>query len=151
MFEPETLDPDAVYPPLPEVDESTRFFWDGVAAHRLLILRCDRCGFYVHWPREVCPKCLSTSLTPSPVSGDATLATWTFPNQPFDPYYATHLPYVLAVVELVEQRGLKMVTDIVDCDKDDLRIDMPLRVTFREVVPGCTLPLFAPTDTAPRD
>lgn len=149
MFEPDTLDPDAVYPPLPEPDELTSFFWEGVAEHRLMILRCDRCGFYVHWPRQTCPNCLSTSLTPAEVSGDATLATWTFPNQPFDPYFATHLPYVLAVVELVEQPGLKMVTNVVDCPKDELRIDMPLRVTFREVAPGCTLPLFAPLSAPP--
>jgi hypothetical protein len=144
VFEPETLDPDATYPPLPLPDELTQFFWDGVAEHRLMILRCDACGFYVHWPREVCPRCLSTKLTPSEVSGDATLATWTLPNQPFDPYFATHLPYVLAVVELAEQENLKLVTNVVDCAPADLRIDMALRVTFREIAPGCTLPLFAP-------
>jgi uncharacterized OB-fold protein len=144
VFEAETLDPEAVYPPLPAPDELTQFFWDAVAEHQLSILRCDQCGFYVHWPRIACPRCGSTSLTPAVVSGDATLTTWTFPNQPFDPYYATHLPYVLAVVELVEQPGLKMVTNVVDCPKEDLRIGMPLRVTFREIAPGCTLPLFAP-------
>jgi hypothetical protein len=110
-----------------------------------MILRCDSCGHYVHWPRSVCDNCLSTSLTPTPVSGDATLATWTFPSQPFDPYYATHLPYALAVVELVEEPGLKMVTNLVDYDKGALSIDMPMRVSFREVAPGLTLPLFAPT------
>jgi uncharacterized protein len=139
------LDPGAQYPPLPELNDLTRFFWEGVSEHRLLILRCDSCGFYVHWPREVCPKCLSTSLTPGEVSGEATLATWTFPNQPFDPYYRGHIPYVLAVVELVEQHGLKMVTNLVDYDRDHLRIDMPVSVAFREVGPGVTLPLFAPT------
>lgn len=144
MFEPETLDPTAVYPPLPQPDELTQFFWDGVAEGKLMILRCDSCSFYVHWPRQVCPNCLGTSLTPAEVSGRATLATWTFPAQPFDMYYATHPGYVLAVVELVEQDGLKLVTDMVDCAEDDLRIDMPVQVTFREVAPGCTLPLFAP-------
>jgi uncharacterized OB-fold protein len=144
VFEPETLDPTAVYPPLPQPDELTQFFWDGVAEGKLKILRCDSCGFYVHLPRQVCPNCLGTSLTPTEVSGKATLATWTFPNQPFDLYHATHLGYVLAVVELVEQHGLKLVTNIVDCAEDDLRIDMPLQVTFREVAPGATLPYFAP-------
>jgi uncharacterized protein len=138
------LDPEATYPPVPAPDALTSFFWEGVAAHRLMILRCDQCGFFVHWPREVCQRCLSTSLIPAEVSGDATLATWTFPNQPFDPYYRSHLPYVLAVVELVEQAGLKMVTNLVDYDKDALRIDMPVHVTFREVAPRFTLPLFAP-------
>lgn len=138
------LDSETVYPPVPDPDALTAFFWEGAAAHRLMIIRCDRCGFYVHWPRPVCPRCLSTSLTPAEVSGDATLATWTFPNQPFDGYFRAHIPYALAVVELVEQRHLKMVTNLVDYDKGALHIEMPLRVAFREVAPRLTLPLFAP-------
>ena len=98
----------------------------------------------MHWPREVCRFCLSTSLTPAPVSGRAKLDTWTIPLQPFDPYYRAHLGYILAVVELEEQEGLKMVTNIVDCAEDDLRIDMPVEVVFTEVAPGYTLPLFKP-------
>jgi uncharacterized OB-fold protein len=131
-------------PPLPKPDPLTQFFWDGVQAHKLMILRCDSCGTYIHLPRVICRVCLSRSLTPTEVSGRATLATWTSPAQPFDPYYATHLPYVLAVVELVEQKNLKMVSNIVDAAEEDLRIDMPLQVTFVEVAPGSTLPLFRP-------
>ncbi len=138
------LDPDEAYPPVPDPDDLTRFFWEGVADHRLMILRCDDCRFYIHWPRVVCRKCLSTSLSPAEVSGRATLATWTFPSQPGDPYYIAHLPYALAVVELVEQAGLKMVTNLVDYDKAALRADLPVRVTYREVAPRLTLPLFTP-------
>jgi uncharacterized OB-fold protein len=131
-------------PPLPEPDELTQFFWDGVDEHELRILRCDGCGKFIHWPRPVCRFCLSTSLTPAPVSGRAKLHTWTQPLQPFDPYFLGQIPYVLAVVELDEQPGLMMVTDIVDCAEDDLRADMPVEVTFREVAPGYTLPFFRP-------
>jgi uncharacterized protein len=143
----EDLDPDALYPPLPYPDALTRFFWEGVAEHRLLILQCNDCGFFIHWPREICRNCRSKSLAPTPVSGVATLATWTFPNQPYDPYYQSHMPYALAVVELIEQVGLKMVTNLVDYDRSSLRIDMPLRVAFREVARGVTFPLFAPASS----
>jgi uncharacterized OB-fold protein len=135
---------DVLYPPLPQPDPLTQFFWDGVNEHRLVILRCDACGFYLHLPKVVCRNCLSTSLTPTEVSGRGTLTTWTIPMQPFDPYYQSRVPYVLAVVELEEQPNLKLVTNIVDCAEEDLRIDMAVEVTFREVAPGCTLPLFAP-------
>lgn len=131
-------------PPLPKPDPVTQFYWDGAAAHRLMILRCDACQKYVHWPREVCRFCLSTSLTPTQVSGKAVLDTWTLPSQPYDLYFQTHLPYVLAVVELPEQKNLKLVTNIVDCPEQDLRIGLPLAVTFREVAPGVTLPYFRP-------
>jgi len=136
-------------PPLPEPDELTQFFWDGVHAHELRILRCDGCGKFIHWPRPVCRFCLGTSLTPTVVSGRGRLHTWTIPLQPFDAYFRSHLPYVLAVVELDEQPGLMVVTDIVDCAEEDLALDMPVEVTFREVAPGVTLPLFRPTEVAP--
>jgi uncharacterized protein len=131
-------------PPIPEPDELTEFFWRGIQEHELWILKCDSCGKFVHWPRPVCRFCLATSLAPTRVSGRGSLHTWTIPQQPFDPYYRDHLPYVLAVVQLQEQPGLMVVTNIVDCSEADLRIDLPLEVTFREVGPGCTLPLFRP-------
>lgn len=129
-------------PPLPKPDEVTQFFWDGVAEHRLLILRCNNCGKYIHWPRVVCRFCLSNDLSPAEVSGRATLDTWTFPAQPFDPYYRSRIPYILAVVNLQEQAKLKMVTNLVNCAENDLRIGLPLQVVFTEVAPGVTLPLF---------
>src|SRR5271169_6673376 len=116
----------SLYPPLPQPDLLTQFFWDGVAAGRLMILRCDSCGFYVHLPKIVCRRCLSTSLTPTDVSGLGVLTTCTVPLQPFDAYYQAHVPYILAVVELAEQANLKMVTNVVDCEETELRIEMPV-------------------------
>jgi len=131
-------------PPIPEPDALTQFFWDGVAEHRLCIQRCMNCRKFIHWPRIVCRFCLSTDLSPEEVSGRAVLDTWTLPAQPFDPYFRARIPYVLAVVELEEQARLKMVTNIVDCPEEELSIDLPLQVVFREVAPNVTLPLFRP-------
>ena len=46
--------------------------------------------------------------------------------------------------ELVEQEGLKLVSSVVDCAEEDLRVGMPLRVVFRAVTDDVTLPHFAP-------
>ena len=132
-------------PPLPDPSPLTQFFWDGVAEHRLMILQCQDCQHFIHWPREVCRFCLSTDLAPTEVSGRGKLATFTIPMQPYDPFYLSQVPYVLAVVELDEQENLKVVTNIVDCAEEDVTIDMPVEVTFREVAPGVTLPLFRPS------
>ena len=131
-------------PPVPVPDELTQFFWDGVARHELLILRCDRCGHYIHEPLPHCRFCLSRDLTPTKVSGRARLDTFTIIMQPSHPYFLARVPYNLAVVELEEQAGLKMVTNVVDCAEADLRVGMALEVTFRAVAPGVTLPQFRP-------
>ena len=134
----------AVTPLMPEPDKITQFFWDGVNDHKLLILRCQSCGHFIHWPREMCRFCLSTDLVPTEVSGRGTLETWTMVYQPYHPFFFDKVPYSLCVVELAEEENLKVVSNMVDCAEEDFRIDLPVEVVFREVGPGLTLPQFRP-------
>jgi len=138
----------AIAPPLPAPDELTQFFWDGVNEGKLLILRCHTCGHYIHWPREMCRFCLGTDLRPTEVSGRGKLVTWTMVYQPYHPFFFDKVPYPICVIELVEQDNLKVVANIVDCAEADLRIDLPVEVTFVEIAPGLTLPQFRPVGDA---
>ena len=92
----------------------------------------------------LCRFCQSADLAPEPVSGRATLYTWTIAVQPFHPFYADRIPYILATVELVEQPGLMFMSQVVGCTEEDLRIEMPLEVVFEELAPELTLPFFRP-------
>ncbi len=132
----------AIYPPLPLPNEMTQFFWDGCQARKLMILRCKGCGRYIHYPRPVCNGCLSTDLAPAEVSGEATLYGYTVAMQAFHPYFADKLPYTLALVELVEQAGLRLTTNIVDVPEAELTTGMPVRLVWREVAPDLVLPMF---------
>ncbi|HLG66309.1 MAG TPA: OB-fold domain-containing protein [Acidimicrobiales bacterium] len=135
-------------PPLPAPDPLTSFFWEAARRRRLAILRCDDCGWYVHWPRPVCKRCRSFSLTPTEVSGRGTLYSWTVGMQAFHPWFEDRLPYLLAVVELEEQANLKLVTNLVECDESQVEIGMALEVTFEVVSPELTLPMFRPAQGA---
>ena len=53
------------------------------------------------------------------------------------------VPYVVAEVELVEQRGLRLVTNIVECDLDAVAIGMPVVVCFARAG-DAHIPLFRP-------
>ena len=66
---------------------------------------------------------------------DATLYTWTIAVQPFHPFYVDRIPYIVATVELDEEPGLMFMTQLTDCTEDDLRIGMPVEVTFVELSP----------------
>ena len=133
----------ADYPPIPEVDNLTSFFWEGVANHQLLILRCGDCGTYIHYPRPICPKCYSMdNLAPERVSGRGTIYSHTTTVQPFHPYFVDKVPYNLIVVALEEDENIRITSNLVDLPNDDIRIGMPVEVTFQEVAPGLTLPLF---------
>jgi uncharacterized OB-fold protein len=134
----------ASVPPVPVPGPLTDFYWTAVAEHRLEILRCDACGHFVHYPRPICDRCQGEALTPAPVSGRARLYSWTSVQQAFHPYFVDKIPYLLAVVELEEEAGLKLTTNLVEVDEADLRLDMPLEVVFTELGPGVTLPYFRP-------
>lgn len=132
------------HPPLPQPDSTTIFFWEGCREHKLLIQRCMDCGHYIHTPRLICRFCMSTRLAPSETSGLGHVDTFTQPQQPFEQYFIDHSPYVIAVVELPEQKNLKLVTNIIGCDPSEVQVGMPVEVTFVRVTPEITLPMFRP-------
>ena len=57
------------------------------------------------------------------------------------------MPYVIAIVELAEQEGLRFTTDIVSCPVDSVTIDMPVRVVFEQQA-DVFVPLFEPDPEA---
>jgi uncharacterized OB-fold protein len=75
------------------------------------------------------------------VSGRAELHTYTVNHQPWIPGFPP--PYVVAIVEIPEQKGLRITTNLVHCEPDQVRIGMPLRVLF-EQREDVWLPLFEP-------
>lgn len=129
-------------------NEITQFFWDAAREHKLVVQRCDGCGYYIHWPQVICPRCQSDKLSPAELSGRGTIFTYTVVHHIFHPVYADEVPYSIAIVELHEQPGLRMLTNIVDCPNDALRIGMPVEVTFEEREGGVTVPQFRPAAEA---
>jgi uncharacterized OB-fold protein len=133
-----------IEPPRPLRDHLTTPFWQGCVEHRLMIQRCRTSGHFIHWPRPVCRFCLSTDLAAEQVSGRAALYSWTVVNQAFHAYYADKVPYLLATVVLAEQPKLMFFTRLTDCEEEDLSIGKPMEVTFEDVAPDLTFPLFRP-------
>lgn len=127
--------------PAPAPNDLTRFYWDAARERRLLIQRCDACRYYIHWPQPLCPRCGSERLSPSAVSGRGTVYSFTIVYHVFHPGFAS--PYNLAIVELEEQPGLRLLTNIMECANDELRIGLPVEATFEER-DGYVLPQFRP-------
>jgi uncharacterized OB-fold protein len=125
---------------LPELTPSNRAFWTGGARGELLILRCASCRRWVHPPTNACPVC-GGDVQPEAVSGRGTLFTFTVNWHPYNP--AVPLPILIAIVELVEQEGLRFTTNIVDCEPEDLAIGMPVEVRFEDHG-EIWVPVFAP-------
>ena len=113
---------------LPRLDDTNRAFWTGGADGELRFWRCGDCGYYLHPPQPICPVDHSKNLAPAAVSGRARIASYTVNHQPWMP--GPELPYVVAIVEIVEQPSVRLTTNIVNCDPTEVRIGMPVRVVF---------------------
>ncbi len=128
---------------LPQVTPENQHFWHGGAEGELRLLRCQPCRTWIHPPSPICPSCLSRELAVEAVSGRARVLTYTINHQPWFPGFDP--PYVIAIVELVEQPGLRLTTNIVGCPVESVRVDLPVRVCF-EAHEDVHLPLFRPDD-----
>ena len=128
--------------PLPHVDEESRGWWEALARHELYLQRCRDCGRRRLPPRALCPACLSAAVEWVRAAGRGTVYTFTVTYQNQAPGFREALPYVLAIVELAE--GPRLMTNIVGCAPDAVRIGMPVEVVFTDVTPEITLPLFRP-------
>jgi uncharacterized protein len=130
---------------LPAITAENAFFWRAGEAGVLRFMRCCSCGFYIHPPLPMCRVCKSRDVQDEPVSGRGAVLTYTVNRQVWE--VGLEAPYVIAIVELAEQRGLRLTTNIVNCRLEEVRIGMPVCVTF-ERYDDVWLPLFEP-DTVP--
>jgi uncharacterized protein len=131
--------------PVPVANPETAAYWSGLAAGLILILRCDDCRHWVHYPLAMCPCCHSFNLRPVPVSGEATVYSYTVVHRTFAP--GVDPPYAVGLVELKEQAGLRLVTNLVNCRESDLHIGLRVRPLFKKVEDEIGLVFFEPDHT----
>ena len=130
----------------PAADVLTAPFWEAARRHELVVQRCGACGAWQHPPGTRCHRCGATDrLGFEPVGGEARIVSWTRVHQGLVAGFEDVVPYVNVVVELVEQPGLYMVTDLPG-DRPGLdaglRTGAPMHATFEDVGDGVVLPQF---------
>lgn len=123
--------------PLPLVHEETQPFWEGTKRHELVIQKCRDCGKFRFYPRAICPHCFSYNTEWTKVSGRGKIYSFTIAHRAASPVFRQDIPYNIAIIEL--QEGVRMMSNIVECRNEDLKVDMPVEVVFDDVTPEITL------------
>jgi uncharacterized OB-fold protein len=119
----------------PETNPETKPVFEGFAANKLMVPRCNKCG-KAHWyPRGICPYCFSQELKWEQASGDGTIYSFSVMKR-------AEVPYAIAYVTLAE--GPTMMTNIVDCDLDAIKIGQKVKLKFVPSENGPPMPMFAP-------
>ena len=125
-----TTDPDRAWAP-----ENVEY-WTAARDGRLLVRTCDDCVRPHYYPRGRCPFCagFNTRWVGSP--GRGTVYSFTVMRRMFPSY----IPAYVALDE-----GITLLTHLVDCDPETVRIGQPVSVTFRPVDDGRMAPMFTPS------
>lgn len=125
---------------LPRLTDANRAFWTGGADGQLLVGYCGKCQRWELPPATQCTDC-GGAIAPEPVSGMAKVFTWTLNHQKFHP--DVEPPNLIAVVVLDEQDDLRVATNLVDVDAEQVRSGMPVSVEFEDYG-EVFYPVFAP-------
>lgn len=111
-------------------------FIDAAKEGRLLIKRCGDCGEPHYYPRPLCPHCMSDKVQWEQAKGTGTVYTYSVTRR------AGPVPYVIAYVTLDE--GVSMMTNIVDCDLDEVRIGQKVRLVYKPTEGDVPVACFTP-------
>ena len=122
--------------PAPTLYPDNQAFWEAAGRGELLLRHCKDCN-QPHWyPRPICPHCSSTNTEYRPASGKASIYSLSITRR------AGPIPYAIAFVTLDE--GVTMMTNIVDCDLDTVKIGDRVEVVFKPTDGGPPVPMFRP-------
>ncbi len=130
---------------MPLVTGENEFFWTSGADGTLRLQECRACESLIHPPAPVCRYCRSREMGVRAVSGRATLAGFTVNHRFSLP--GLPAPYVVAQVAIAEDPRVRLTTNIVECDPEQLELGQPVEVVF-EQVEDVWLPLFKPSANA---
>jgi uncharacterized OB-fold protein len=122
--------------PAPELNPGDEPYFEAASTGKLLIKQCTACAKVFFYPRPLCPFCLSDRTEWVEASGRGTVYTFSVTRR------AGPIPYAIAFVTLEE--GVTMMTNIVDCDLDEIRIGQPVKVVFKQTEGEWKVPCFAP-------
>jgi uncharacterized protein len=114
----------------------------GLLRNKLIVNRCQDCGYWIYPLRPMCPECWSVAVEPTEVSGRGSIYMFTVLNQG-PPTAGFEYPQVQVAVELEEQAGLRYLGPLVDCPKSELAHGLLVEVVWRET-DGKPVAVFQP-------
>ena len=117
----------------PIVNPEGQAYWDAANQGKLLVKHCSACNEYHHYPRALCPHCFSDQTEWREAKGTGTIYTYSVMRRAAP-------PYAMAYVTLDE--GVTMMTNLVDCDFDALKIGQRVKVVFKPSEGGPAVPMF---------
>jgi acetyl-CoA acetyltransferase/uncharacterized OB-fold protein len=128
--------------PLPRLEPENEYFWTSGADGELRIQRCTSCGQLRHPATPICRSCRSMEFEHAVVSGKGYVLGYTINYQQWLPDMVP--PYVVVVVGLAEDLGIRITANLEDVELDAVEVGMAVEVLF-EHAEDVWLPKFRPS------
>jgi uncharacterized OB-fold protein len=143
-FLPQDRKPPRPPRPRPALTQDNAFWFEGARSHELLIQRCTSCSMLRHPPLPACANCGSLEWDTVASSGRGTLYSYVVVHYPQVPSFEYPLP--IGLIELEE--GTRVVANLAQVERDDIKIGMPLSAEFVDFDEELSLPVFVPAALA---
>lgn len=114
------------------VDPGTAPYWEAAAQGRLVVPFCPSCDEAFWYPRGFCPRCHAVDLAWREVSAGR-VYSFTVVRRAFG-RWADVTPYLVAYVTL--DGGPTLLSHVVGCEPDQMRVDLPVEPWFDRGDPG---------------
>lgn len=125
--------------PFPYVDDDTQPFWEGIERGELVVQRCRACRRAVFYPRAICPHCGNDRLEWESVAPTGVIYSYTIVRRAAPPF-DDQVPFVVALIDIED--GFRMMTRLLDCDPEAVRIGVKVTMRASALGEGPTLPYF---------
>jgi uncharacterized protein len=116
--------------PAPRPDEVSLPYWQAALGGVLAVQRCAACGNAQFPPDLICHRCACDRLHFEATDGVGMVYSFAIYTRSFDEAFP--VPYVLALVDLVQWPSVRLMVNIVDTPHDMMHIGMPVEVTFEQ-------------------
>ena len=126
--------------PLPRPTPLSKPHWEACKEGRLSVQRCEQCDSHVFIPLPLCSGCGSRDLEWVETTGRGEVYSYTTVWRPQRPEF--EVPYTVAIVAMEE--GWHILTNLIDCEPEDVVVGMPVEVAFHKMSDEITLPYFRP-------
>jgi uncharacterized OB-fold protein len=139
-----------IFPEMPDFmanlspDEWTTPFWQAASEHRLVAPKCTSCGAFRMPPSPFCWNCRHQDVEWIELSGRGTVYTFVIARQALIPQLQAAMPNVVAVIELDDAPGCRLVGNILEVDFDAVEIGMSVVVAWDDIDDTVTIPRFVP-------
>ena len=137
MTEQPQAQPTRFEPPVTPFSEP---FWDATREQRLLLPWCRTCGQPFWYPRETCPRDLTTDIEWRPASGGGVVHAASVMPKPANPAMAGREPYVVVLVELDE--GVRLMSTVVGGDPAAVAVGDRVALAWEPLSDGRHLYVF---------